>query len=99
MNRNSGARFPYGGHLRPYVLPVARGTLSEAVSKVLRTYTEESLLSQVELARRSGISQPHISNAFNGKSAFSIDQLDMICAALGITAAAVIHEAEQQRQA
>ncbi|GAA1788256.1 hypothetical protein GCM10009748_23600 [Agromyces lapidis] len=95
MNRNRDARFPYGGHVRAYRLPVTRvGTLSDAVATIVRNYTEETYVSQSELARRSGISQPHISNVFNGKTVFTLDQLDRVCDALGLQLISVIHEAD-----
>ncbi|MFB9641483.1 helix-turn-helix domain-containing protein [Agromyces lapidis] len=70
------------------------GTLSDAVATIVRNYTEETYVSQSELARRSGISQPHISNVFNGKTVFTLDQLDRVCDALGLQLISVIHEAD-----
>lgn len=67
------------------------------MTDIIREYSDETFLSQSELARRSGVSQPRISDVFTGKAVFSIDQLDAICRALGMQAAAVIHEAEQRR--
>ena len=71
------------------------GRLSDEVTAILRTYAEETFVSQSELARRSGVSQPHISNVFRGITVFTIDQLDAVCDALGVQIAAVIHEADQ----
>lgn len=72
--------------------------LSGAVALIIKSHTEESFMTQSELARRSGVSQPHISNVFNERSTFSLDQLDAICIALGLQVASVIHEAEQRRR-
>jgi len=74
---------------------VARGErLSNAVAAIIREFTTETFVSQSELARRSGVSQPHISAVFRGKTVFTLDQLDAICDALGLQLIAVIHEAD-----
>ncbi|GLU88888.1 helix-turn-helix transcriptional regulator [Agromyces sp. NBRC 114283] len=72
--------------------------LATLVATVVRNYAEETYVSQAELSRKSGVSQPHISNVFTGKSVFSIDQLDAICSALGLKVTAVIHEADSARR-
>lgn len=67
--------------------------MNRAVAKILRTYSEESFISQIELGRLSGVSQSQISKLFRGERRMTIDQLESICRALGLSVVAVIAEA------
>ena len=86
---------PIGGDGRVYRPPVP-GTLSLAVARVIRDVADELYLSQTELGRRSGVPQSTISRAYQGRQAFTIDQVAAICEALGISFAGVVAEAQER---
>lgn len=86
---------PNGGEVRRYGHPVP-GTLSLVVTRVIRDVAEDVYLTQAELARRSGVPQSTISRAYHERQAFTIDQLDALCRALGVSVAAVIAEAQRR---
>lgn len=70
------------------------GPISTAVTQLIATTSEELLLTQSELGRRTGIHQVTISRTFRGEREFTLDELDAICDALGLSLLAVINEAK-----
>jgi len=76
---------------------VKRG-LARAAAAVVATIADEVLMTQSELARRTGIPQPPISRAFAGRRVFTLDELDGVCQALGVDVAAVVHDADLSRR-
>lgn len=71
--------------------------LSLAVARVLSRAFSDSLMTQKELERRTGISQGKISVGMRGIEPFTIDQLDVISDALGIDPEWIVHEARAKR--
>lgn len=72
------------------------GALNRAVVEILRMYTEDSFVSQIELGRLSGISQSQISKLFRGERRLTLDQLEAMCHALRLSVVAVIAEASRE---
>lgn len=60
------------------------------MADLLRSYAEESFLSQTELARRSGISQSQISKLFRGERHLTVAQFGAICIALNVPFLAIM---------
>lgn len=73
------------------------GPLNLSIARILAGAADELFVTQTELARRSGVSQSQISKLFSGERAMKVDQLEAICTALGLSAAAVVAEAETPR--
>jgi len=69
------------------------GNLNRSVARILAAAADELFVTQTELGRRTGISQSQISKLLRAERAMKVDQLDAICAALGLPVAAVVAEA------
>lgn len=74
-------------------LRAVTGALNQAVADLLRTYSEDALVSQTEIATRSGVSQSQISKLLRAERRMTLDQLEAICSALRLSVIAVIAEA------
>lgn len=72
------------------------GPLSSAASRLLADAASELLLTQTEISRRSGVSQSKVSRTFSGSREFTLDELDAVCHALGLSLLAVIDEAKRE---
>ena len=55
------------------------------IGERIRYYREKSNMSQNMLADKAGISQSHLRRVELGESRITVDHLEMICDALGIT--------------
>ena len=55
------------------------------VAERIRIFREKAGYSQNELANRSGVSQSHLRRVELGQSRITVDHLQMICDALGIS--------------
>lgn len=55
------------------------------IGERIRYYREKSNISQNMLADKAGISQSHLRRVELGESRITVDHLEMICDALGIT--------------
>ena len=69
--------------------------ISDAAAELLRTHADETFVSQVEIARRTGISQSNVSKMFRRESKMTVANLADISHALGLSPAAVLAEAER----
>jgi predicted transcriptional regulator len=77
-------------------VPHARGiAVSTAVADILRVHADETFVTQLELARRTGISQSAISKMFRHESGMTVAHLSTIARALDLSSAAVLDEAER----
>lgn len=56
----------------------------------IKKYLEESGISQSYICRRTGISQPKLNLALNGKRRLTFDEYSLICGALGVSTARFI---------
>jgi plasmid maintenance system antidote protein VapI len=68
-------------------------TLAVAVSEILRGIAAKQGVPPVELAQRTGHRREKINRLFNGKTAMSINDADIICHALGVNLHEIILEA------
>ncbi|QQB46231.1 helix-turn-helix transcriptional regulator [Corynebacterium glucuronolyticum] len=66
----------------------------KAVAAHLMAIREESGVTQMQLAKATGISQSQLSKQLRGLRAINIDELSAICAGLGISMVSVIASAE-----
>lgn len=71
------------------------GELSREVSRLLETAADELGVSDTKLARLVGISQPQMSKYLRGERSLTVDLVDRICQALGLSTARVIVEADK----
>lgn len=69
------------------------GGLNDAIARLLATTAEETLITQTELARRTGISQSQISKLFRAERSMSINQFAALCSALQVSPLAVVASA------
>lgn len=69
------------------------GKLNRAVARLLAVTAEESLITQVELERRTGISQSLISKLFRCERRMSLDQFELLCEALRLEPAEIVADA------
>jgi len=70
--------------------------LLSALAKVLRQHRHSQSLSQEEVAHRAGRSMRYVSLLESGKHQPTLDTLNRISGALGITLSQLIAEAEKQ---
>jgi DNA-binding Xre family transcriptional regulator len=69
--------------------------LSRAVAAEIRRLLEERDISGNQLAKETGISQPSIARKLRGATAFDLDDVDLICAALGVKVADLLDWAQK----
>lgn len=70
-------------------------TLREILAKNLRRELSTRHMTQVELARRAGIKQPHIAAILAEKYATTVDTIDRVAGALDIPAAQLLLPAQE----
>lgn len=78
---------------------MARGTervgeLGHIVASLLRQRVAELGIDGITVSRQTSISQPTMSRILRGERPVTTEELDLICAALGVTAADLITRAE-----
>jgi transcriptional regulator with XRE-family HTH domain len=72
------------------------GAFSRALARVLRDAFEESKLTQAALGQLiGGVSQSQVSKYLLAKRPVNVDELDAICAALGLDIVAVVRAAKK----
>jgi transcriptional regulator with XRE-family HTH domain len=71
-------------------------TLSERIATVVAELVSDLRISQAELSRRTGIHQGTISHFLRGSRTITLDHLEAICHALGVSVTAVVDEAESR---
>lgn len=69
---------------------------SSFTKAIARRVNSEKNMTNVELARRTGISRPHLIKMLSGGKHWDVDQLDIICATLGLDIVEVIATAEKE---
>ena len=72
---------------------------SRIIVDLLRSYAEETFVTQTELARRTGLEQSHISRTFNHRVTLTVPSMVALCDGLGVSPMAVMSEALQQSSA
>lgn len=72
---------------------LADGRVSAVVGSLLRDAAEASGATQSKLAKLTGVSQPSISQYFNGLKPITVDVLAALCAGLEIDAGDVLRQA------
>lgn len=73
--------------------------LSARVADTLRAEMARSRVSQQELASRLGLTQQKISRRMSGRVAFSLDELEQIASALGLSVQDLVSGAGTRSQA
>ncbi|GAB2702622.1 hypothetical protein GCM10027071_15480 [Microbacterium marinum] len=88
MNRipESGIRY------RPPV-PTRAEPVSREVVRIIHDHADETFTTQVELSRKSGVTQSQISRLYGHRAPLSVAHMFALCSALGISAPAVLAEA------
>lgn len=76
--------------------PVNLDNLGETVANLIRISMDSQGIKQDALAGLSGLSQPTISRILNKKKAMPVDELDMMCKALGLVTSALVKQAEDE---
>ena len=74
------------------------GALSREVAKLLEAAADELAVSDTTLAGLVGISQSQMSIYLRGERSLTLDILDRICSALGLSIVAVVEEANRARK-
>jgi transcriptional regulator with XRE-family HTH domain len=75
------------------------GSLTLAVAALLAREVGDQGLTQTKLAGMSGISQPMISLFLRGLAEIDLDELDVLCSALGLDVVDVVARADEARRA
>lgn len=70
-----------------------RDPFTRSVAGQLRAFADEALLTQTELASRTGISQSQISKLLRAERHMTLAQLHALCGALGLSVTAVVSAA------
>lgn len=73
-----------------------RDPFERSIAEQLRIYTDESLVTQTELAARTGISQSQISKLFRAERHMTLSQLRALCGALGLSVVTVVSAAADE---
>jgi len=73
-------------------------TLRAALAEQIRRVRKKRRLSQEELAWRSGLHRTYISMIERAQRSVTIDSLERIAVALGLSASALLARAERSRQ-
>lgn len=71
------------------------GMIDRELAAILNRVLSERGMSEAELARRAGLSQPTVHRMLAMKRPMSVDDLDLMCEALGLVTWMVVREAEQ----
>lgn len=69
--------------------------LTKRVAAVIRAQMGFKDISQAELVRATGLSQPTLSRLIKGERAMDLEQMNLICNALRISVAGVLEQAEE----
>ncbi|MDQ0735302.1 helix-turn-helix domain-containing protein [Arthrobacter agilis] len=69
--------------------------LTKRVAAVIRAQMAYKDISQAELVRATGLSQPTVSRLLKGERAMDLEQMNLICSALRISVAGVLEQAEE----
>lgn len=64
--------------------------LRQQAAEEIRVILARRRMSASELARRTGLKQPYMSRRMTGETAFDLDDLEVIAAALGVTVAELL---------
>lgn len=72
-------------------------TFTEAVAAELRAYLARQGIRTADLARSLGVTHSWIARRLTGQTSSTLEDLRLICAALGVSAGVVIASAEQAR--
>lgn len=70
----------------PQGTKAAPGALTQEVAGILRGELARQKMTKTELAQRTQISLPQISNILAGHKHIDLEQFDVLCAALGLDA-------------
>lgn len=79
--------------------PILPGELDAALAEIIVRELEVRGWSQSELARRTGISQPRVHRMLAVTRPMTVDDLDDMCAELGLVTWRVVKEAEESLSA
>ena len=70
------------------------GMIDRELAEILNRVLGERGMSEAELARRAGLSQPTVHRMLATTRPMSVDDLDLMCEALGLVTWKVVREAE-----
>ena len=70
------------------------GMIDRELAEILNRVLGERGMSEAELARRAGLSQPTVHRMLAMRLPMSVDDLDLMCEALGLVTWMVVREAE-----
>ncbi|MBK0420392.1 helix-turn-helix transcriptional regulator [Leucobacter sp. CSA1] len=81
-------------------MPSGTSQLPGPISKAVATIIFDSIashggLSQAAVARDAGMSTSQLSRVLNGHKVFTLEELDRVCAALGLELSEVVDHADQ----
>lgn len=74
------------------------GPLSRHIAAILEAERKAQGLSQVALAARAGFTQSQLSKHLRGERVLTVDGLDDLCTALGLSIVDVVREADDRRK-
>ncbi|MEV8269116.1 helix-turn-helix transcriptional regulator [Microbacterium oleivorans] len=71
------------------------GPLSKAVADLLSSNIASGGFRQGTIARAAGLSASQLSRCLSGQKVFTLDQLDAVCQALGVSISDIVGHADQ----